>query len=214
MRHHGKIGLMPRWEPQARDRLRDAALELFLAHGYDNVTVAQITERAGLTRRTFSRYFADKRDVLFAGSERLPPAPADALLPADRSLPPFAALVQATTEVGEQLPGQAALAAQRRTIVQQSTELREREGTKFAEATDALAEALRQRDTPAARAALLAEVGTALFRNAFGRGPAERGRSSLGEHVRAAAGELPASLSAANPAELTGFPGAPRPRTR
>ena len=59
---------MPRWEPQARDRLRDAALELFLAHGFDNVTVAQITERAGLTRRTFSRYFADKRDVLFAGS--------------------------------------------------------------------------------------------------------------------------------------------------
>ena len=65
MRHRGKIGLMPRWEPQARDRLRDAALELFLAHGFDNVTVAQITERAGLTRRTFSRYFTDKRDVLF-----------------------------------------------------------------------------------------------------------------------------------------------------
>src|ERR1700735_145304 len=74
MRHHCKIGLMPRWEPQARDRLRDAALELFLAHGFDNVTVAQITERAGLTRRTFSRYFTDKRDVLFAGSEQLPAA--------------------------------------------------------------------------------------------------------------------------------------------
>jgi AcrR family transcriptional regulator len=194
---------MARWEPQTAERLRTAALELFLEHGYDSVTVAQITERAGLTRRTFSRYFADKRDVLFAGSERLPPALADALLRADRSLPPFAALVRAITEVGEQLPGEAALAAQRRTIVQQSTELRERAGTKFAEATDALAEALRQRDTPAASAALLAEVGTALFRSAFERWTDEPGRASFGEHVRAAAAELAASLSAAKSAEPT-----------
>src|ERR1700749_2462605 len=152
---------MPRWDPRAEERLRDAAVELFLEHGYENVTVAQIPERAGLTRRTFSRYFADKRDVLFAGSERLPPALADALLRADRSLPPFAALVRAITAVGEQLPGQAELAAQRRTIVQQSTELRQRGGPKFAEATAALAEARRQRGTTAASAALLAEVGTA-----------------------------------------------------
>ena len=99
---------MARWEPQAAERLRTAALELFAEHGYDNVTVAQITERAGLTRRTFSRYFADKRDVLFAGSERLPPALADALLRADRSLPPFAALVQGIIKVGEHVRAAAA----------------------------------------------------------------------------------------------------------
>lgn len=86
--------------------------------------------------------------------------------------------MRAIAEVGEQLPGQAALAAQRRAIVQQSTELRERAGTKFAEATDALAEALRQRGTPAATAALLAEVGTALFRSAFERWTDEPGRAS------------------------------------
>lgn len=194
---------MARWEPQAAERLRTAALELFAEHGYDNVTVAQITERAGLTRRTFSRYFADKRDVLFAGSERLPPALAGALLRADRSLPPFAALVQAIIEVGEQLPGQAELAAQRRAIVQQSTELRERAGTKFAEATDALAEALRQRGASAACATLLAEVGTALFRNAFERWTDEPGRGSFGEHVRAAVAELAGSISASGSAELT-----------
>ena len=80
---------MPRWEPQARDRLRDAALELFLAHGFDNVTVAQITERAGLTRRTFSRYFTDKRDVLFDGSEQLPAVLAAAVGRAARTSQPF-----------------------------------------------------------------------------------------------------------------------------
>jgi AcrR family transcriptional regulator len=63
-----------------------AALELFLEHGYENVTVAQITERAGLTRRSFSRYFTDKRDVLFTGSERLPAVLARSVRDADSTL--------------------------------------------------------------------------------------------------------------------------------
>ncbi|WP_237742728.1 TetR family transcriptional regulator [Actinopolymorpha alba] len=36
------------------------------------MTVTHIAERAGLTRRSYFRYFPDKREVLFAGSERLP----------------------------------------------------------------------------------------------------------------------------------------------
>src|SRR5579862_4588314 len=118
---------MARWEPQAAERLRAAALELFLEHGYDSVTVAQITERAGLTRRTFSRYFADKRDVLFAGSERLPPALAHFVRQADSTLSPFEALLTALVDVGGMLADQAPLAAQRRAVVQASPELQERE---------------------------------------------------------------------------------------
>ena len=190
---------MARWEPQAAERLRTAALELFLEHGYDSVTVAQITERAGLTRRTFSRYFADKRDVLFAGSERLPPALADALLRADRSLPPFAALVRAITEVGEQVPGQAALAAQRRT--DRRAEHRAA-GTSGNEVTPRRLtrwrRALRQRGTPAASAALLAEVGTALFRSAFERWTDEPEHAGFPACVREAATELASSLGAAD----------------
>nr|WP_272944088.1 helix-turn-helix domain-containing protein [Actinopolymorpha alba] len=52
--------------------MKRAALELYLERGYDNVTVTHIAERAGLTRRSYFRYFPDKREVLFAGSERLP----------------------------------------------------------------------------------------------------------------------------------------------
>jgi AcrR family transcriptional regulator len=183
---------MPRWEPQASDRLREAALELFLEYGYDNVTVTQITERAGLTRRTFSRYFTDKRDVLFAGSERLPAVLADAVVRADDSLAPFAALVSALAEVGELVAGQAPIAAQRRAIVQASPELQERAGTKFTAVTDALAEALRQRGAPDASARLLAEVGTALFRSAFERWTDEPGRASFADCAREAAAELAA----------------------
>src|SRR5882757_4443634 len=62
---------MSRWQPNARGRLEQAALELYTERGFDQTTVAQIAERAGLTERTFFRRFADKREVLFAGSAQL-----------------------------------------------------------------------------------------------------------------------------------------------
>ena len=62
---------MSRWEPNARGRLEDAALELYTERGFDETTVAEIAERAGLTERTFFRHFADKREVLFGGQDAL-----------------------------------------------------------------------------------------------------------------------------------------------
>jgi AcrR family transcriptional regulator len=185
---------MPRWEPQARDRLREAALELFLAHGYDNVTVAQITERAGLTRRTFSRYFADKRDVLFAGSEQLPGVLADAVGRADPALAPFDAMLSALTEVGDLLADRVQHAAERRAIVQASPELQERGRTKFAEATGALSAALEQRGAEEATAALLAPVGAAIFWAAFDRWARQPERASLADRIRETAAELAANV--------------------
>src|SRR5690242_389198 len=63
--------VMGRWQPDARSRLQEAAMALYGERGYDATTVAEIAERAGLTKRTFFRYFTDKREVLFWGSERL-----------------------------------------------------------------------------------------------------------------------------------------------
>ncbi|MEV1202780.1 helix-turn-helix domain-containing protein, partial [Microbispora rosea] len=65
---------MGRWEPNARGRLAKAALELYVERGYEQTTVAEIAKRAGLTERTFFRHFADKREVLFSGSDALRPA--------------------------------------------------------------------------------------------------------------------------------------------
>src|SRR6266849_7843300 len=59
---------MGRWEPDARGRLEQAALALYGERGFDQTTVAEIAKRAGLTERTFFRYFADKREVLFWGA--------------------------------------------------------------------------------------------------------------------------------------------------
>src|ERR1700742_2918236 len=65
------MGSMARWEPGARERLVIAAVDLFTEQGYDATTVAQIAERAGVTKSTFFRHFPDKRELLVAGQDTL-----------------------------------------------------------------------------------------------------------------------------------------------
>ncbi len=60
-----------RWQPDARDRLEQAALALYIEHGYDQTTVTEIARRAGLTERSFFRHFADQLEVLFGGTAML-----------------------------------------------------------------------------------------------------------------------------------------------
>lgn len=199
------IVTMPRWDPKARERLRDAALDLFVEHGYENVTVAQITERAGLTRRTFSRYFTDKRDVLFAGSEQLPPALADAVLRADDALEPFDALLTALMEIGGLFTDRLPHAAQRRAVIRSSPDLQERERTKFAAVTDALADALQRRGVAAPRAKLLAQVAVAIFLTAFERWTDHPDQADFSARVREAAAEL--AVSVRRPHEVSVPPG-------
>jgi AcrR family transcriptional regulator len=196
---------MPRWDPCAEDRLREAALELFLEHGYENVTVAEITERAGLTRRSFSRYFTDKRDVLFTGSERLPAVLARSVRDADSTLAPFEAILSALVDVADMLADQAPLAAQRRAVVRASPELQERGRTKFAAVADAVADALRDRGTAESEATLLAQAGVAIFRTAFERWADQPDDAGLPARIREAAAELAASLGAVD------FAAPPRP---
>src|ERR1700759_431772 len=82
---------MVRWEPNARGRLQQAALELYAERGFEQTTVAEIAKRAGLTERTFFRYFADKREVLFWRSEDL----RELLVTSIASAPPAAAPIEA-----------------------------------------------------------------------------------------------------------------------
>jgi AcrR family transcriptional regulator len=156
-----------RWDPGTEERLKKAALELYAEHGYDDVTVTQIAERAGITRRTYFRYFPDKREVLFAGSERLPAAIAEALLAADEAASPLSATLDALAKVGEQLVEQIDHVAERRAVIASSPELQERERTKTAVVTAAIREALEQRHAEPGEASLTAQLATLVFRNAF-----------------------------------------------
>jgi AcrR family transcriptional regulator len=55
----------------ARDRLAQAAFALFDERGYEQATIDDITERAGLGRTTFFRYYRSKEDVIFPDHDRL-----------------------------------------------------------------------------------------------------------------------------------------------
>src|SRR5258705_6117636 len=86
---------MTRWEPDSRGRLEQAALALFGERGFENATVAEIAERAGLTERTFFRYFADKREVLFGGAGALQELLVNAAVGAPDSATPIDAVAAA-----------------------------------------------------------------------------------------------------------------------
>jgi AcrR family transcriptional regulator len=55
----------------ARDRLAEAAFALFGERGYEQTSIDDITERAGLGRTTFFRHYRSKEDVIFPDHDRL-----------------------------------------------------------------------------------------------------------------------------------------------
>lgn len=139
-----------------------------MEHGYDNVTVAQIAERAGITRRTYFRYFPDKREVLFAGAELLPAAMAEAVLTSAEESPPAIAL-DAARRIGAFLVERVERTAERRAVIESSPELQERERTKRAAITIALCDALMERGAEAAEARLVARLIAICFEGAIER---------------------------------------------
>ncbi|MGW4209076.1 helix-turn-helix domain-containing protein [Lentzea sp. NPDC004789] len=159
---------MARWDPGTEDRLRRAALELYAEHGYDNVTITQIAERAGITRRSYFRYFPDKREVLFAGADQLPPVIVDAVLASGEEAA-LAVALDAARHVGGLLVARAEQTAERRAVIESSPELRERERSKAAAITAALADGLVRRGVAAGEARLVARLVAVALHEAFER---------------------------------------------
>ncbi len=159
---------MGRWEPDTANRFRAAAIALFGEIGYEHTTVAAIAQRAGLTSRTFFRYFADKREVLFDGSQRLQQMMVDALVQAPEAATPLDALAAALVKPGEFFDAERRPYARlRNDVIAANPDLYERELIKMATLAAALTAALRTRAVAAVDASLLAEAGIAVFRVAF-----------------------------------------------
>src|SRR6476469_3185265 len=134
---------MPRWQPGARARLQATTLELFAEQGFESTTVAEIAARAGLTERTFFRYFTDKREVLFWGGGPLQELLVAAVADAPARAAPIDAVAAALEAAGGALQERRTHARQRQKVIAANAELRERELIKLASLAAALAEALR-----------------------------------------------------------------------
>jgi AcrR family transcriptional regulator len=186
---------MSRWEPDAGGRFRAAAMELFVERGYEQTTVADIAERAGLTARTFFRYFVDKREVLFNGSERLQQIMVDALKDAPAQATAIQAIAAALDATADFFADNREYARQRSLVIAANAELHERELIKFATLSAALAEGLLSRGVTEPDASLAAEAGIAVFRIAFGLWVGESERRSFSEIVSEALARLGALMA-------------------
>ncbi len=181
---------MARWKPDARARLEKAALALYREHGFAQTTVAEIAERAGLTERTFFRYFSDKREVLFSGAGTLQQQLVSALENAPSSLAPIDAVGMAVEAAAQLFERRRDFARKRQAVISENAELQERERIKLASLASALADALRRRGVGDPAASLAAEMGVTVLRIAFERWINEENDLGLALVMRESLNEL------------------------
>jgi AcrR family transcriptional regulator len=159
-----------RWQPNPSERLVLAALDLFEERGYEKTTVIEIAERAGLTKSTFFRHFADKREVLFGGdtmagllAEGIETAPAGATA--------LESVAHAFDAIGTEAftPERREFSARRRAVISAHPELQEREALKGLALTASMTAALERRGTPALIACLAAQLSALALKLAYER---------------------------------------------
>ncbi len=188
---------MARWQPDASGRLQQAALTLYGERGFDSTTVAEIAERAGLTKRTFFRYFADKREVLFYGAEALEELLVTEVGAAPESAGPLDAVAAALDAAASAFEERREFAARRQRIIAANPELQERELIKLAKLAGAVADALRRRGVDDPAAILTAEAAITVFRVAFERWVDPANRKGLQRLIGESLEELRAVTAAA-----------------
>ena len=158
------LAAMPRWESDAHGRLERAALELFETQGFERTTVAQIARAAGLTERSFYRYFPDKREVLFAGKELEGHLVAQ-VERAEQGLTPIEAVLTALG-TADQVFRPREFLLRRVTVIAASPALAERDLIKLADIAKALAGALERRGVEPGEARFTIDVAMAISRRA------------------------------------------------
>jgi AcrR family transcriptional regulator len=172
------MGLRESKKLRIRQEIADKAMQLFVARGFDRVTVAEVAAAADVSQKTVFNYFPTKEDLFFDEV----PAREAALVDAVRSRQPGETIVSALRrmQVSECprlcSPGFAAFAR----IIEESAALQAKELAVMARFTDVLAEAIRDElgahELDAKIAAnVLVSVHWQFFRNA--RAQALSGRS-------------------------------------
>jgi AcrR family transcriptional regulator len=189
--------LMARWEPNARERLVRAALDLFTEQGYDATTVNEIADRAGLTKTTFFRHFPDKREVLFAGQDLHARILADAITTAPGPATPLETVGAALDALAATFRDERReFSARLLPVIAGHSELQERAVFKHVGLVAAMTDALHQREVPEPTASLAAELGMRAFDRAFGQWADPASQQTFTELTHHALDELRAATAA------------------
>lgn len=193
---------MPRWEPDAPQRLADAALELFAKNGYDNTNVLDIAQHAGLTKSTFFRHFPNKRDVLF-GEDALIQQLVSAIAAAPAAATPFESVAAGLKALGQEIftPAYRTFATRRRAVIEAHPDLQEREALKAISLTASIARAVERRGTSTLTARVTAELCMVVLKVTYERwtdsGSDAASAQEYGEIARQVLGEVRTVLSPA-----------------
>ncbi|MDT8915969.1 TetR/AcrR family transcriptional regulator [Amycolatopsis sp. PS_44_ISF1] len=188
---------MGRWEPGARERLVVAAVDLFTEQGYDATTVAQIAERAGVTKSTFFRHFPDKRELLVAGQETLSRLLAEGIAEAPPGASPLEAVAAGLERASTAMtPASREIAPRLKAAVAASAELQARDALKSVSLAAAMTTALIARGVPDPTAALASELGVLAFKRGYSAW--SEGQDELAVCTRAALEELRAAGASLN----------------
>ena len=172
-----------------------AALDLFAERGYENTTVIDIAQHAGLTKSTFFRHFQDKREVLF-GDGTMNGLLAEATAAAPATAAPLDVVAHVLDALGGRAftPARRALVARRRAVIAANPELQEREALKGLGLTASMAEALRRRGVPDLTACVAAELGALAMKVAYERWSDTPDGDDFSDVARRALDEVQAAL--------------------
>ncbi len=196
-RSHHYDGTMARWEPGARERLVVAAVDLFTEQGYDATTVAQIAERAGVTKSTFFRHFPDKRELLVAGQETLSRLLVEGITEAPDGASPLEAVAAGLDRAATAMSSVSREIAPRlKAAIAASAELQERDALKTVSLAAAMTDALIARGVPDPTAALASELGVLAFKRAYAEWSDGDTGKEFADYTLAALNELRAASTA------------------
>lgn len=187
---------MARWEPNAAERLSQAALELFAERGYEQTSVIDIAQRAGLGKTTFFRHFQDKREVLFRGAETEDWL-IDAIAGAPEGSTPLEAIGRALDAMGAVIftLSRQPFIVRRQAVIAANPELQEREALKNLRLTASMVQALERRGVAEVTARVAAELGTLAASIALERWSRSEGADEFGTLARHALNEVQSSAS-------------------
>lgn len=158
-------GLRERKQQQTRERLKRAAMALFLERGFEAATIDDIAAAADVSRRSFFHYFASKEDVVAAWQEDAAAALVAGILarPADESML-TAAEIAIAAAVKRIDPTEAAAMSR---LKRDNPALHARDQLKYEKLERALADGLAQRagrKSDRLKARLVAMIATGAMR--------------------------------------------------